>query len=78
MNSIESVEEMISRLDKEIDSLRKQELDVMHEIHACEETLAFDKEWLKEIQDEKMILLHTKMACRNFINEGGGLDMLVD
>ena len=78
MNSVESVEEMIRRLDMKIDSLRKQEVEIMREIRACEETLAFDKEWVEEIRDEKMILLHTKMACKNFIDDGGGLDMFVD
>lgn len=78
MTSIESLREMVRRLDDQIEELRTQEVDIMREMNACEETLEFDKQWIEEIREEKAVYLHTKVACLRFINEGGGLDMFVD
>ena len=77
MNSIEAVSEMTNRLTSQINSLRDQEVEIRYRIREMNEELEFLNEWLTVVQDEKTILLHTKIACRNFIRSGGGLDMFV-
>lgn len=78
MNSVEAVSEMTNRLTSQINSLRDEEIQIRSHIRELNDELEFLNEWLSEVQDEKTILLHAKIACRAFIRNGGGLDMFVD
>ena len=77
-NSIERAKRMIGDLSMEINVLRGCELDAQHQIEELTEQLEKAVKDLEEIREQKMDALYTQLALRQFIESGGGLDMLVD
>ncbi len=77
-NSIERAKRMIGDLSMEINVLRGCELDAQNYIEELTEQLEKATKDLEEIREQKLDALYTSMALRQFIESGGGLDMLVD
>lgn len=77
-NSVERVSRMIVDIDQEIEFLRGCELDASQQVKELSEQLAKATQELEDIREQKMDALYTKMAFNKFIQDGGGLDMLVD
>jgi inactivated superfamily I helicase len=77
-NSIERAERMIKDLDQEIEFLRGCEVDAREHLEEVSKEYRKAKEDLENIEDQKLDALYTKMALKEFIQNGGGLDMYVD
>lgn len=77
-NSIERAERMIKDIDQEIEFLRGCALETSQHVEELSEQLQNAMQELKDIRDQKMDALYTKMALKMFIQNGGGLDMFVD
>lgn len=77
-NSVERVTRMIGDIDQEIEFLRGCELDASQQVKELSKQLEKAMQKLEDIRDHKMDAIYTKMAFREFIQSGGGLDMFVD
>ena len=84
-NSVERAQRLIRDCDDEIKACREYEADVRKyiekidsDIQALQEQRKSYLNQLNESEESKMDALYTKMALKQFIESGGGLDMFVE
>lgn len=91
-NSIEVAQKLIEDNKRNIESYREDEAEVRKRIEELEKkiesneralgllqsSLSREEKYLKDLQEEKFKYLVDNLALMAFIDNGGGLDMLVD
>ena len=67
---IKEYEELIAKKKQEIEKLEK-------EVTTLESRIADEQEWIESVRDTKLDDLITVQALTLFVQQGGGLDMVV-